>query len=97
MRDVTFLIIHLLTTVANHLPQPFHHITPVESSGPSGVTGVSTPPMGPYFFPQSATYLPANSEGVSYSARSGLLVPTKYPVHVDFIDISDRWQVALPV
>jgi hypothetical protein len=48
---------------------PSHHITTVESSGPSGITGASCcPPMGPYLITYPQTYSPANSEGAPYSA-----------------------------
>jgi hypothetical protein len=43
--------------------KPIHSITGVESSGSSGVSGVSAPGYTPYFFPDPAIYLPVNSEG----------------------------------
>jgi len=49
-------------------PNPFHHITNVESSGPSGVIGISSPEVSPPLAPDRANILPASSEGVSYSS-----------------------------
>jgi hypothetical protein len=40
----------------------------------------------PGFFPATAVFIAYN-----------LVVPTKNPVRVDFLDFSDPWQVALPV
>jgi hypothetical protein len=56
-------------------PNPFHHIIGVKSPSPSGLTGVSTYPCTPYFYPHPQTYRHANSDGVSYSARTGQLPP----------------------
>jgi hypothetical protein len=56
----------------SHTPTPSTTSPASSTSGSSGITEVY-PPYGPILFPQHTTYLPANSEGVSYSARSGLL------------------------
>jgi hypothetical protein len=72
------------------LPTPIPS-TPSPSSstpGSSGVIGVSfyRPPT-PILFPPPATYLPANSEGVSYSARSG-----QTPSATSYQLLAPEWQ-----
>ena len=73
MRNVPFRIVHLLTTVARHLPQGLagHHCRRVRQ-----VRRLSlelSAPLDPILFPQRTTYLPANSEGSPY--RPGLNTP----------------------
>jgi hypothetical protein len=61
---------------ASHLPNPFHHITGVEYVRSVGYNlSFLLPPLDPILFPQHTIYLPANSDGVSYSARSEQLPP----------------------
>jgi hypothetical protein len=56
------------STTRRHITRPkaLQGIIGVESSGSPGICNFFLPPGFPYLFSRSTTYLPANSEGVSY-------------------------------
>jgi hypothetical protein len=69
--------------VANHgtsIQKLLSPITTVESSGSSGVSGVSTPGWAPYFSWNLQTYLPGEFLGFPYSAPCPAAIPRlSYP------------------
>ena len=71
MRDVTFLIIHLLTTVSSHTAQGLAGYRHRRVAKFVGYNRSFLPPGWGPFAPDRANYLPANSEEAPYSARSG--------------------------
>jgi hypothetical protein len=71
---------------------PFHPITGVKYVRFVGCNrSFLVPPYTPYFFPQHTIYLPANSEGISYSAIR--TTPTAYP---SYQLLSSEWLLLQP-